>query len=177
MKKLLPLLSLAVLLTGCTPLLSSPHGDVPESDTVILSTQFPVYDKDIDRIQVILENAGETNLEYGAEWAVETRQGDDWKQLPFAEGYGWIQPLYTLMPGGTDIAALEEFHNALFEEYLVAFGGSRNAMFRLKEHWGLLLSRFPVPENLSKRLRKTTDLGEFRAVTGEIFRYISAEIQ
>ena len=102
MKKLLPLLSLAILLTGCTPLLPSPHGDVPESDTVILSTQFPVYDKDIDRIQVILENAGETNLEYGAEWAVETRQGDDWKQLPFAEGYGWIQPLYTLMPGGTD---------------------------------------------------------------------------
>ncbi len=102
MKKLFSLLASAALLTGCTPLLPSPHGDVPESDTVILSTQFPVYDKDIDRIQVILENAGDTNLEYGAEWAVETRQGDDWKQLPFAEGYGWIQPLYTLMPGGTD---------------------------------------------------------------------------
>ena len=92
-------------------------------------------------------------------------------------GRGLIADPGMLTPGGTNIAALEEFHNALFEEYLVAFGGSRNAMFRLKEHWGLLLSRFPVPEKLSKRLRKTTDLGEFRAVTGEIFRYISAEIQ
>jgi len=92
-------------------------------------------------------------------------------------GRGLIADPGMLTPGGTDIGRLEEFHNALFEEYLVAFGGSRNAMFRLKEHWGLLLTRFPVPEKLGKRLRKTTDLGEFRAVTTEIFRWISAEIQ
>jgi len=101
MKKLLPLLSLAILLTGCTPLLPSPHGDVPVSDTVTMSTQFPVYDKDIDRIQVIIENGGDTNLNYGVEWAMEVLQGGSWKQIPFAEGYAWIQPLISLMPGGT----------------------------------------------------------------------------
>ncbi len=70
---------------------------------------------------------------------------------------------------GTDVATVEAFHNALLEEYLVAFGGSRNAMFRLKENWHFLIGHFDGSEKLWKRLRKTTDLGEFRAVTAEIF--------
>ena len=74
-----------------------------------------------------------------------------------------------LLPGGTDIKALEQFHDALLEEYLVLFGGSRNAMFRLKENWGFLLNRFEDSEKLAKRLRKTTDLGEYRAIVAEIF--------
>ena len=74
-----------------------------------------------------------------------------------------------LLPGGTDIKALEQFHDALLEEYLVLFGGSRNAMFRLKENWSFLLNRFEDSEKLSKRLRKTTDLGEYCAIAAEIF--------
>ena len=74
-----------------------------------------------------------------------------------------------LLPGGTDVKALEQFHDALLEEYLVLFGGSRNAMFRLKENWSFLLNRFEDSEKLAKRLRKTTDLGEYRAIVAEIF--------
>ena len=74
-----------------------------------------------------------------------------------------------LLPGGTDVKTLEQFHDALLEEYLVLFGGSRNAMFRLKENWSYLLPRFEDSEKLSKRLRKTTDLGEYRAIAAEIF--------
>ena len=37
-----------------------------------------------------------------------------------------------LLCGGTEIKALEQFMNALLEEYTVSFGGARNAMFRLK---------------------------------------------
>ncbi len=70
---------------------------------------------------------------------------------------------------GIDPKTLEAFHNALLEEYLVAFGGSRNAMFRLKENWHFLIRHFPGSEKLWKRLRKTTDLAEFRSVTTEIF--------
>ena len=102
MKKWIALLTASCLLTGCAPLVPSPHGDVPVSETVVLSTQFPVYDNSIDRIQVILENAGDTNLNYGAEWKVEVQKGGGWKQVPFVENYAFIQPLYTLMPGGTD---------------------------------------------------------------------------
>ena len=46
---------------------------------------------------------------------------------------------------------------------------SRSAMFRLKEHWSYLLCRFEGWEKLGKRLRKTTSLEEYRAITHEIF--------
>ena len=74
-----------------------------------------------------------------------------------------------LLCGGTDVAALEQFMNALLAEYTVSFGGSRNAMFRLKENWGLLHTRFEGVDKLWKKLRKTTDLTEYKTITAEIF--------
>lgn len=74
---------------------------------------------------------------------------------------------------GTDAATLEAFHNALLEEYLVVFGGSRNAMFRMKENWRHMILLFENSEKLGKRLRKTTDLGEYRAIVSEIFHTLS----
>lgn len=87
-------------------------------------------------------------------------------------GRGLIADPGMLTPGGTTGAALQEYMNALLEEYLVSFGGSRNAMFRLKEHWGLLIPKFCKDEKLAKRLRKTTELSEYRVITEEIFRSI-----
>ena len=74
-----------------------------------------------------------------------------------------------MLCGGTDVRILEQFHDALLEEYLVLFGGSRNAMFRLKENWSYLLPRFENSEKLAKRLRKATDLAEYRTIASEIF--------
>ena len=74
-----------------------------------------------------------------------------------------------LLCGGTDVAALEQFMNVLLEEYTEAFGGSRNAMFRHKENWGFLHERFEGVDKLWKKLRKTTDLNEYKSITAEIF--------
>ena len=82
-----------------------------------------------------------------------------------------------ILCGGTDVAALEEFMNTLLEEYTVAFGGSRNAMFRLKENWGLLHTRFEGVDKLWKRLRKTTDLSEYKSITAEIFHTLPLKQQ
>lgn len=84
-------------------------------------------------------------------------------------GRGLIGDPGMLSPGGTQISQLEAFYNALLEEYLIAFGGSRNAMFRLKENWRYLLPRFQGAEKLGKALRKTTDLNEYRSLTAQIF--------
>ena len=84
-------------------------------------------------------------------------------------GRGLIGDPGMLSPGGTQVKALEEFYSELLEEYLEAFGGSRNAMFRLKENWRYLLCRFEGSEKLGKRLRKTTDLQEYRSITAQIF--------
>ena len=74
-----------------------------------------------------------------------------------------------MFSGGTDKARLEAFMNELMAVYEVEFGGSRNAIFRLKENWGFLHSRFEGCDKLWKRLRKTTDAGEFKSVSAEIF--------
>jgi len=84
-------------------------------------------------------------------------------------GRGLIGDPGMLTPGGTTVEALETFMDTLLEEYQIAFGGSRNAMFRLKENWHLLLYRFENSEKLGKRLRKTTDLAEYRQIVHEIF--------
>ena len=74
-----------------------------------------------------------------------------------------------MLCGGTNVQTLEAFHDALLEEYCVLFGGSRNAMFRLKENWSYLLPQFENSEKLAKRLRKTTDLAEYKQIAREIF--------
>ena len=74
-----------------------------------------------------------------------------------------------MLSGGTGIAALEGFMNELMAVYEVEFGGSRNAIFRLKENWGFLHDRFEGCDKLWKRLRKTTDAAEFKAISAEIF--------
>lgn len=74
-----------------------------------------------------------------------------------------------MLSGGTDPKALREFMDALLETYTQVFGSSRNAMFRLKESWSYLYTRFDGAERLWKRLRKTTDISEFRDITAEFF--------
>ena len=54
-------------------------------------------------------------------------------------GRGLVGDPGMLSPGGTDMAALEAFYDELFAVYTDVFGGTRNAMFRLKENWRHLL--------------------------------------
>ena len=84
-------------------------------------------------------------------------------------GRGLIGDPGMLIPGGTTAERLEAFHNELLAEYMVVFGSARNAMFRMKENWGFLLHRFEGSEKLGKRLRKTTDVDEFKSIAAEIF--------
>ena len=84
-------------------------------------------------------------------------------------GRGLIGDPGMLTPGGTTVEALEGLFDAMLNEYLTAFGGSRNAMFRLKENWGFMHLRFDGTDRLWKKLRKTTDIDEYKAITNEIF--------
>ncbi len=92
-------------------------------------------------------------------------------------GRGLVADPGMLLSGGTNVKTLEQFHNALLDEYLLLFGGSRNAMFRLKENWSYLLPRFENSEKLAKRLRKTTDLAEYKAIASEIFQTLPLSTQ
>lgn len=83
-------------------------------------------------------------------------------------GRGLIGDPGMLSPGGTTAETLEKFTTELLDAYIEAFGGARNAMFRMKENWGFLLHRFENSEKLGKQLRKTTDVDEYRAITAQI---------
>ncbi len=94
-------------------------------------------------------------------------------------GRGLIGDPGMFTPGGTTAKGLERFHDLLLEHYIREFGGSRNAMFRMKENWRHWLCKFANSEVLGKRLRKTTDVDEYKAITREIFHNLPlrAELQ
>ena len=83
-------------------------------------------------------------------------------------GRGLIADPGMLLPDGTDRQTLLDFTDELMAEYTEIFGSVRNAMFRMKENWGMIASRFENSEKLKKRLFKTTDPNEFRAITREL---------
>ncbi len=73
-----------------------------------------------------------------------------------------------LIPGGSKAETIGLFCDELLDTYSDLFGSARNAMFRLKENWTYLLCRFDGSEKLGKKLRKTTDVSEFRRICHEI---------
>ncbi len=83
-------------------------------------------------------------------------------------GRGLIARPDMLSEEKADSQKLISFYEELLQAYLAAFGGSRNAMFRLKEHWHYLLPCFADSEKLGKKLRKTTELQEYRTISREI---------
>lgn len=88
-------------------------------------------------------------------------------------GRGLIGDPGMLCSNGTDVQVLEQFHNELLQSYIAQFGGARNAMFRMKEHWSYILPNFADNERLAKRLRKCTDVAEFSAITRAIFHTLT----
>ena len=92
------------------------------------------------------------------------------KEFPQIEavmiGRGLIGNPAMLEPGGEK--KLEAFHDELLETYIVEFGGARNAMFRMKENWRHMIWMFEGNEKLWKKLRKCTDVNEYRSIVREI---------
>ena len=86
-------------------------------------------------------------------------------------GRGLIGNPAMLEPGGEN--KLEAFHDELLETYIVEFGGARNAMFRMKENWRHMICMFDGADKLWKKLRKCTDVNEYRSIVGEIFGTLS----
>ena len=70
---------------------------------------------------------------------------------------------------GTSAEIMRGFHDCLLDTYIETFGSARNALFRLKENWHCMIFLFEDSEKLWKKLRKTTDIAEYRAITAEIF--------
>ena len=84
-------------------------------------------------------------------------------------GRGLIADPGMFTPQRNDATILEQFYNELLEEYIRAFGSARNAMFRMKENWRYLICKFDGAEKAWKKLRKTTAIEEYNAITKDLF--------
>lgn len=92
-------------------------------------------------------------------------------------GRGLIADPGMLCPERNSIETLEAFHDELLNRYIDAFGSARNAMFRMKENWRYMLCKFENTEKPGKRLRKATDINEYRYITREIFHSLPMRSQ
>lgn len=68
-----------------------------------------------------------------------------------------------------DRETLKRYIDELFETYCAVFGHARSALNRMKEIWTYQLCLFDGAEKYEKRLRKTTDPAEYRALVERIF--------
>ena len=69
----------------------------------------------------------------------------------------------------SDIKALREFHDRLFETYCAQFGDRRNAVMRMKEMWVYLIKLFGGSEKCGKKLFKAKSAEEFLSAAGAVF--------
>ena len=73
-----------------------------------------------------------------------------------------------MLCGGTDRETLKAFLSELSDTYCVVFESKRNAVYRIKDNWHYLISRFEGSDKLWKELRKCTDYDRFMAIANEI---------
>jgi len=90
-------------LCSCSALSPSSFGEIPVSGTVLMDTQFPVYAKDTEQIQVALCNGSGETLEFGSRWQMEVYKDGTWMRIPFRENTAFHDLLYCLMPGGIHV--------------------------------------------------------------------------
>ena len=115
MKKLIPILLMLVLLTACGAQKETapaeepapPEGPVqeetvPEADVeLFLELEHPVYDPSLTWYTYFIRNNDTEAAEFGADYALQRREGDVWKDLTFRENAAFNAIGYALEPGGT----------------------------------------------------------------------------
>lgn len=115
MKKLAAILLILLMLTACVaqkapapaeepapPAEPVQEETVPESDVeLFLEMEHPVYDPTLTRYTYFIRNDDTKTVEFGADYGLQRREGDTWKDLTFRENAAFNAIGYGLEPGDT----------------------------------------------------------------------------
>ena len=64
---------------------------------------------------------------------------------------------------------MKQYHDMLYNKYVVRMSGDANVLFKMKEFWVFLGEQFPEEERLLKKIRKANRLEEYERLVGELF--------
>ncbi|MBQ7983669.1 MAG: hypothetical protein IJ302_08865 [Clostridia bacterium] len=92
---------LCLLLASCEPLLPSQITPDSAAAGITLETQFPVYHRNVEKIQFIIRNNSGETAEFGTPWYIEKYKDGTWYTVPFLPDTSWTMPLIMLADGGT----------------------------------------------------------------------------
>ena len=73
------------------------------------------------------------------------------------------------IPDVFDKKRFRAFHDELIEEYKEYMYGEKPVLYKMKELWFYMMSRFPDCGNLEKKIKKTNRLDEYRSYMDELF--------
>jgi len=90
---------LLFLLCSCSKPEPSPHGEIPTDEQVKITTQYPVYAKDVKTISFMVENHSDDELFYGVDWQLEKHTSHGWVTVPFIENAAFYLTGIQLAPG------------------------------------------------------------------------------
>lgn len=68
------------------------------------------------------------------------------------------------------LTTLREFHDSLLEGYREIMSGDVNTLYKMKDLWTFLSNSFESPEKYLKKIRKATDVGEYKIAVNALFR-------
>lgn len=83
-----------------------------EATEIVVSTEYPTYDKDIGQITYYIENMTDKEFTFGMEYSLEVKVNDTWYQIPYKEGAAWNAIGYILSPRAT---TSETIHLSIFD--------------------------------------------------------------
>lgn len=108
------ILALCLLLGGCgasgeqpvqepEELEQAPQTEVPgpAPEGLTMELEHPVYDPSLDTYTYFIYNNTDQTVEFGEDYTLQRKAGDDWADLTLRENAGWEAIGYALTPGGT----------------------------------------------------------------------------
>lgn len=65
---------------------------------------------------------------------------------------------------------LKAFHDQIYEGYQRTLFGDRNVLYKMKEIWFYLISRFPENAKYAKKIKKAERLADYEQVIERLFQ-------